>query len=100
MGIPEKELKQIQIDETNRDRQEKDIKQLKHDITRLHNELEYAKNHLVTQINTMNNRINECFRDLMEKMSFAGEVILKEGGHDSPVYDGLARTDSGSISVC
>ena len=80
--ITDKELKEIEDLEKSKIRQEKEIKELKETVAELTAELQNAETSLISTINEMNCHINDRFRDLMDKMNFAGEVVLKKGNDD------------------
>ncbi len=77
-----KEIHQIQELEERFDSQKKEIIRLKKEVKDLKLDLEQNQVKLVQGIQEMIENINLGFRDLMSKMGFAGEVILKKGQHD------------------
>lgn len=77
--VSDHELRVVEELEEKKARQEKELAALRLSITRLERELRRDEDRLVNGIQELVKRINRRFGDLMEKMGFAGEIVLHQG---------------------
>ena len=80
--VPLHEIKEVEALEKDKEKQNREIEVFTRTVNDLTKELKDQEDELVNGIQEMIESINHRFRELMDKMNFAGEVKLNKGEHE------------------
>ena len=80
-NVTERDEKEVDDLEQQVKISKKAVKKLRHELEEIVNKLEEEQKILEDGITEIIDRVNQKFRELMESMSYAGEIALDKGQH-------------------